>query len=96
MNTGECRLTGVTNDLDEIADVEDTADYIELQMDRAENPLSQLSNYEGDIPLIVSNRSERSGGAAHEGNRLEMLVSAASTEEVEMVDLELQIVREDS
>ncbi|CQR50931.1 MULTISPECIES: type I 3-dehydroquinate dehydratase [Haloferax] len=87
-------LAGVTETLTEAAAAEGIADYVEFRMDGATRPLDALDDYDGTLPLIVSNRPEWAGGTAGESDRLETLAAAAAFDAVEMVDVELRTIRE--
>ncbi|ADE04658.1 type I 3-dehydroquinate dehydratase [Haloferax volcanii] len=87
-------LAGVTETLTEAAAAEGIADYVEFRMDGATTPLDALDEYDGSVPLIVSNRPEWAGGTAAESDRLETLAAAAAFAAVEMVDVELRTIRE--
>ncbi len=75
-------------------DVEPTAradgDAVEFRLDLAADPLAELAAYDGELPLIVTNRAEWEGGeATDEATRIETLESALKYECVAAVDLEL-------
>jgi 3-dehydroquinate dehydratase-1 len=86
-------LAGTTNDLSQKSQAQDIADVIEFQMASADDPITQLSNYEGTLPLIVSNREVFDVDEAGDSDRLDKLLAAARSEDVEIVDLELGIVQ---
>ena len=69
------------------------ADCLEYRMDLATTPLSALKAYDGKLPLIVTNRSRREGGAADPDDRIERLEAAIDLDSVEAVDVELAAVR---
>ncbi|PSQ25938.1 3-dehydroquinate dehydratase [Halobacteriales archaeon QS_9_68_17] len=75
-------LAAATADLDDEADAREHADAVEFRMDLAEDPLAQLDDYDGVLPLIATNRAEWEGGEADDAGRL-----------VEAVDVELNAVR---
>lgn len=69
------------------------ADAIEFRLDRAARPREALAGYDGDVPLIVTNRSESEGGqAADTTDRIALLEDAAEHPAVEAVDIELAAV----
>ncbi|QIO25382.1 type I 3-dehydroquinate dehydratase (plasmid) [Haloarcula sp. JP-L23] len=84
----------MTDDLGEVPEAENNADYVEFQLDKAQDPLDQLQEYNLDVPLIISNRPKWAGGTAVDSNRLDKLLAAASSEVVEMVDVELETITE--
>lgn len=90
-------LATSTDDLTVEPDARDLADAIEFRMDLAEEPLSQLASYAGELPILVTNRVEWEGGnAADTADRLELLAAALEYEYVEAVDLELRALADPS
>jgi 3-dehydroquinate dehydratase-1 len=87
-------LAATTNDLTREPEVRDVADVVEFRMDKAENPLEQLAEYDGDLSLLATNRGRAYGGQAAEAGRVEDLSTAAEFDCVAMVDVELEVVRE--
>ncbi|WP_254280061.1 type I 3-dehydroquinate dehydratase [Haloarcula marina] len=66
------------------------ADGVELRMDFADDPLGQLDAYDGELPVLVTNRVEWEGGeAADTAGRLDALERAVEYDAVTAVDLEL-------
>ena len=86
-------LAAATADLDDEADAREHADAVEFRMDLAEDPLAQLDDYDGVLPLIATNRAEWEGGEADDAGRLDDLAAAAEHDLVEAVDVELNAVR---
>ncbi|MFB6122699.1 MAG: type I 3-dehydroquinate dehydratase [Haloferacaceae archaeon] len=88
-------LAAATADLDEEPAARGDADAVEFRMDLADRPQAQLDGYDGDLPLVVTNRAEWEGGeaTAAEAARLDALVTAADHEAVEAVDVELESLR---
>lgn len=86
-------IVGTTDDLSDEPLAREYADYVELRMDEATAPVNQLTEYDGELPLIASNRPEWAGGAASESTRLEKLLAAASSDAVEMVEIDLETIR---
>jgi len=94
MEFEEFVLAASTADLGEEAAVRSVADAVEFRMDLADDPLAALAEYEGELPLIATNRTEREGGAAPPGEgRIDALVEATGHPRVEAVDVELAAVR---
>jgi 3-dehydroquinate dehydratase-1 len=59
-------------------------------MDFADEPLAQLDAYDGDLPILVTNRPTWEGGeAADTAGRLDALETALEHDAVTAVDLEL-------
>ncbi|QIO22206.1 type I 3-dehydroquinate dehydratase [Haloarcula sp. JP-L23] len=68
----------------------DDADGVELRMDFAEDPLGQLADYDGELPVLVTNRVGWEGGEApDDAARLDALERAVEYDSVTAVDLEL-------
>ena len=66
------------------------ADGMELRMDFADDPLAMLDSYDGELPLLVTNRAEWEGGeAADDAARLDTLETAVEYDAVTAVDVEL-------
>lgn len=87
-------LAATTNDLTREPEVRDVADVVEFRMDKAEDPLEQLAEYDGDLALLATNRGRAFGGEAAEAGRVDDLSTAAAFDCVELVDVELEVVRE--
>lgn len=82
-------LAAATDDLTAEPAARDQADAVEFRLDLATDPLDQLAAYDGELPLIVTNRAAWEGGeAADEPRRLDTLESALDHEAVAAVDLE--------
>lgn len=87
-------LAAVTADLSEEPIAREAADAVEFRLDLAGEPLDQLAAYDGELPLIATNRAESEGGGTSEGpGRLDALVSALDYAAVEAVDVELAAVQ---
>lgn len=86
-------LAATTNDLTREPNARDTADIIEFRMDSAEDPIEQLADYDGELPILATNRSRWFGGHAADRGRLDQLMAAAEFDVVEMVDVELETAR---
>lgn len=69
------------------------ADCVEFRMDLADEPLDALATYEGDLPLLVTNRPRWEGGETAPYNRLDTLAAAVEHEAVAAVDVELATLR---
>ena len=89
-------LAATTNDLTREPKVRDVADVVEFRMDKAADPIEQLDAYEGELPIVATNRAEWSGGEASEDGRLDRLVTASGFDAVAMADVELETAREQS
>jgi 3-dehydroquinate dehydratase-1 len=94
-------LVAATADLADERAARGVADLVEFRMDLAADPVGQLAGYDGDLPLLVTNRPAWEGGevdagtAAAEAARLETLEAALGNDAVEAVDLELAALRRD-
>lgn len=79
-----------TADLGVEARAREHADALEFRMDMASEPLAALASYEGDLPIVATNRVDWEGGeAADTAARLEALETALGSPAVEAVDVEL-------
>jgi 3-dehydroquinate dehydratase-1 len=83
------RLAASTADLSEEPAAREHADCVEFRMDLADDPLDALAEYDGDLPLLITNRADWEGGEATEDGRLNALKRAIEHEAVEAVDIEL-------
>jgi len=82
-------LAAATDDLAAEPAAREDADAVEFRLDLATDPLDQLAAYDGELPLIVTNRAAWEGGEAdNETRRLDTLESALDHEAVAAVDLE--------
>ncbi|GAD51952.1 3-dehydroquinate dehydratase I [Halarchaeum acidiphilum MH1-52-1] len=83
-------LCAATADLADEPDAREHADAVEFRMDLADSPEAQLRDYDGDLPLLVTNRHEGQGGeTADDDARLDALEAAVAHDAVGAVDLEL-------
>ncbi len=82
-------LAAATDDLSAEPDAREHADAVEFRLDLADEPLAQLEAYDGELPLIVTNRADWEGGEAEtETARFSALETALRHELVEAVDIE--------
>jgi 3-dehydroquinate dehydratase-1 len=93
MTVDDFALAATTNDLTREADARGVADLVEFRMDRADAPLEQLEAYDGELPIVATNRNQWFGGNASDTGRLDTLFAASRFESVAYVDLELETVR---
>ncbi|WP_266075290.1 type I 3-dehydroquinate dehydratase [Haladaptatus caseinilyticus] len=71
--------------------VRDHADMVEFRMDLATDPLDQLAAYDGELPILATNRASWEGGKATGGEtRLDALETAVQNDAVAAIDLELE------
>nr|WP_218927318.1 type I 3-dehydroquinate dehydratase [Halosimplex rubrum] len=83
-------LAAATADLADEPAARDHADAVEFRMDFASDPLDALAGYDGESPLIATNRPTWEGGEApDDAARLDALEVAAEHDAVGAVDLEL-------
>ncbi|MHC3439747.1 type I 3-dehydroquinate dehydratase [Natrialbaceae archaeon A-gly3] len=87
-------LAASTADLTEEPDAREHADCIEYRMDLAEEPLEALDAYDGELPILATNRAEWEGGEAPDEGRLEALAEATAVEAVKAIDVELESILE--
>lgn len=86
-------LAAATGNLGEEPAAREHADAVEFRMDLATDPLAALLDYDGELPLIATNRVEWEGGEADEGDeRLEDLQVAAEHPSVGAIDVELATI----
>ncbi|SFR37839.1 MULTISPECIES: type I 3-dehydroquinate dehydratase [Halorubrum] len=86
-------LTASTADLSEESAAREHADAVEFRMDLASDPLDQLASYDGELPLVVTNRASWEGGEAEGLGRYDALSDAIGRESVAAVDVELAALR---
>lgn len=94
MNAGEYQLVGLTDDLTQVSNVADTADFIQFQFDEAKSPYEQIYNYEAEIPLIVSNITKQIKCANERRNPLLDLIAGPAGSKVEMLEFKLATAEE--
>jgi 3-dehydroquinate dehydratase-1 len=83
-------LEAPTDDLNDEPAAREHADCMEFRMDLAAEPLDSLASYDGELPLLVTNRPEWEGGnATASGDRLDDLEAALECDAVGAVDIEL-------
>ena len=86
-------LAASTADLAEEPRARADADAVEFRLDLAAAPLEQLDDYDGELPVLATNRARDEGGrATDDAARLDALVVALEHEAVEAVDVELATV----
>ena len=86
-------LAAATDSLADEPAARDHADAVEFRLDLAADPLDQLSAYDGELPLIATNRAAWEGGeATDEAGRLDTLATALEDDAVAAVDLELGVL----
>ncbi|ELZ36457.1 type I 3-dehydroquinate dehydratase [Halorubrum tebenquichense] len=86
-------LAASTADLSEEPAAREHADAVEFRMDLADAPLDQLAAYDGDLPLLVTNRASWEGGEADGLGRYDALSDAIGNGAVAAVDVELAALR---
>lgn len=91
-------LAASTADLADEPTARDVADAVEFRMDLASDPLDALGGYDGELPILATNRATWEGGEsdASERERLDTLVSAAEFDAVAAVDIELASLRDET
>ncbi len=85
-------LAASTADLADEPAAREHADAIEFRMDLADEPLAALEAYDGELPILATNRAEWEGGEAEDEGRLEALAEATAFEAVEAIDVELESI----
>lgn len=82
-------LAAATDDLSAEPAAREHAAAVEFRLDLASDPLNQLTAYDGELPLIVTNRAAWEGGeATDEAGRLDALEAAFDCDAVAAVDIE--------
>jgi len=86
-------LAAATDDLAVEPAAREHADAVEFRMDFADAPADALAAYDGELPLVVTNRPEWEGGEATDDEaRLDALCAAVEYDFVGAVDVELESV----
>lgn len=89
----EFLLAASTADLTDEPAARPHADIVEFRLDLAADGESQLESYDGDLPLLVTNRVESEGGDAPDTPaRLDALERVTDLDAVVGVDVELSTV----
>jgi len=88
------RLAAATADLTEEPAAREHADLVEFRMDLADAPLDALADYDGELPLLCTNRAAWEGGEADDAGRLDALETAAEHDAVVAVDVELAAIED--
>jgi 3-dehydroquinate dehydratase-1 len=96
MNFEEFVLCAATADLDDEPTAREHADAVEFRMDLADDPVEALESYDGELPILATNRAKWEGGEAADASRLEALGEAAALDRVEAIDLELDSIRSEA
>jgi 3-dehydroquinate dehydratase-1 len=90
-------LAAATDDLAVEPRARDHADAVEFRMDFADDPFDALAAYDGDLPVIATNRATWEGGDAPDtDDRLDALAAAAEHDAVGAVDVELRALEGDA
>lgn len=89
-------LAASTADLAAEPTAREDADCIEFRMDLAEDPLGSLAAYDGDLPILATNRAEWEGGDAADPGRLDALAAALEHDAVGAIDVELDAIEGDA
>ncbi len=87
-------LAASTADLAEEPIARAGADCLEFRMDLANDPLAALEGYDGELPILVTNRAEWEGGDAAAG-RLDALEATLDQDAVGAIDIELAALETD-
>ncbi|WP_135828038.1 type I 3-dehydroquinate dehydratase [Halorussus halobius] len=95
MDFEEFVLAASLADLAEEPRAREHADAAEFRMDLADDPLAALDDYDGDLPILATNRAAWEGGEAVDDEaRLSDLAAAAELSCVGAVDVELKSLAE--
>lgn len=93
MKIDDFALAATTNDLTRESEVRGAADIVEFRMDKAADPIGQLERYDGELPIIATNRNQWFGGKARDTGRLDTLFATSRFDSVAYVDIELETAR---
>ncbi|MFB6091412.1 MAG: type I 3-dehydroquinate dehydratase [Haloquadratum sp.] len=93
MNLDGFALAATITDLTREEEARDAADLVEFRIDQARNPIEQLEAYDGELPILATNRNQWFGGKAEDTGRLDTLFAASRFDAVELVDVELETAR---
>ncbi|MBB6647661.1 type I 3-dehydroquinate dehydratase [Halobellus sp. MBLA0160] len=93
MTIDDFALAATTNDLTREPEARGAADLVEFRMDKATDPIAQLEAYDGELPILATNRNQWFGGKARDAGRLDALFAASRFDAVAYVDIELETVR---
>nr|WP_049939816.1 type I 3-dehydroquinate dehydratase [Natronomonas pharaonis] len=89
-------LAAATADLGDEPAAREHADCVEFRMDLAAEPRSALGSYDGELPLLVTNRPTWEGGEADDEGRLPALEAAVEHDAVGAVDIELAALEDNA
>jgi 3-dehydroquinate dehydratase-1 len=86
-------LAAATATLDDEPAAREHADAVEFRMDMADQPRAALAGYDGELPVIATNRADWEGGETPDDeNRIDALAEAATHDTVGAIDVELDSV----
>jgi 3-dehydroquinate dehydratase-1 len=83
------RLAASTADLTDEPDARADADLVEFRLDLADRPLDALADYDGELPILATNRARWEGGDAPADGRLDTLAETLDHDAVVGIDIEL-------
>ena len=88
-------LLAATADLTDEPAAREHADGLEFRMDLAKDPLEALAGYDGELPILATNRPTWEGGEfeGDDTDRLDELAAATEVEAVRAIDVELESLR---
>lgn len=86
-------LCASTADLEDEPAAREHADAVEFRMDLASEALAALAAYDGELPLVATNRASWEGGEAEDLGRYDELTDAIADDSVGAVDIELAALR---
>jgi 3-dehydroquinate dehydratase-1 len=96
MNFDDFVLAASTATLDDEPAAREHADAVEFRLDLAAEPRAQLDAYDGELPIIATNRASWEGGRADDDERLATLAEGVEHPAVEAVDVELASMEDGS
>ncbi|QLK24915.1 type I 3-dehydroquinate dehydratase [Natrinema zhouii] len=87
-------LAAATAELSDEPAAREHADAIEFRMDLADEPVAALEVYDGELPILATNRADWEGGDAADDGRLETLAEATAHDAVAAIDVEFESILE--
>lgn len=94
MNFDSFVLAAATADLTDEPAAREAADALEYRMDLTDDPLAALEAYDGELPVLATNRPTWEGGEydGSDADRLDALAEATAVDAVEAIDVELESI----
>ncbi|WP_256487712.1 type I 3-dehydroquinate dehydratase [Haladaptatus sp. AB618] len=94
MSIDDFTLAAITSTLSQESRARSCGDYVEFPMSSVEDPLTALQEYEGELPLIVTNHPKPRDTEIDSVDRIDALVQASQLDPVKIVDIDLSDAKE--